>query len=1436
MSNNPNDKKNHLDDSSLLSAAIVSAPSVGGFGYTLQQMMKQKQFRPPRESSFASASRRIQGYDFKRGLVNTSAFGLEGQESFLRSEQGGAIAKKAWEEAVQSVGPLPPNLMNFAGNLSNTPVVEVYSSIKETLSRNDSMYMRKVASRFKSNVSSFTSHQRLTGTLPNLMKAENLNFPPSMQAHPIPTDIVPTLNRIQSSLKGYVKSEFFTRPGWEERGLGMHKFQFQVGNLGFNLNLPISHGGVLSEGLNQSTLRIAPGAAIFDKRTGKFTEMSRHALFMREFETSIVPGIVSGKYKQGFEVQRAINELYQKRIGSLENVPNLPTAMMGSKLNQFIGIRSQAVDLLIEEGDKFRSPTPRELPKLMKLGGYIGSTSPSNIAEGRVSKFDPSGWMISNLSVDQSKRLTQMNRLWTPTPEAQLEMMKTPWAIFETQQWRKDLGPHSAPRFRTLYVDPDTHPSLMKELGLEGSEALIRDTGLNRNMMKQQKTAFGVKLTSIRPDLAELIKKKKLKHGEVLGMTSEGLPFTYEKGMKLKGLEKGATEGVGEFHSLLYDELSQNTDSFKGFYNKAMYTWATPKRFEAAQAKLGAKLAGQFDVITSMDELKKQPAKFNDMMITELWNLTNKLKDTAAIQRNLKLKAFLRNPVSTARILQNKYAIKGAGGISFNQEGFTKEMLQLGLSTGADPADLGLVFGAIGKVHGKEWLQSALGQQENLLGTLTKGIAGGIAPVVYGGVGRELGVRPGAMGTIEPRIFDFLKAGQYGNLGPAMEKDILQRMAIGNADKFATHEALTKTLQSATGQVKATGAIWNQEYSSETFQNFIESGGGAIKAQGMPDIHVPGAGNVPGMSKFTTAGGQEVKTHLSQIYHDYARGVSKASSDAERSSALSNFITGIAEQHAPAGKGAGAIFRGELPGSSFLTGVSTLAGQRPSNLGEALVPEERMHSMINQLQDIYGPSTELEAMRTRVAAGESIPGAVFRHPGTEMYSLQTMNLKPVKGVKGDLMALPWEDINVKFKGEIQPWTGRFSPLVGMRGDFDADPYMPMIFHPQLSESIGKQLENKNNAETIAHMQYQVRSQIIKARGLAVGTGVEEMTTSANAIASAMKLGIAQSWTGQLSTGISEARNAVIQNLEGQKRTNALFTLGWMENVPLQGKNLTNQGLLNNAATSWFETMSSGLQERSAERLQASVGQIMGGSDLAKRLLTEDLQVESGPAGLKNLPSLNINETIGDIVGSLKKADVTGSTELYRMAAGREAISSKNVGRYIENIGNMLTPNTGGMFANISSAAQASKNYLLGLGESALEHKGAIGFGFAGSIAIATLLSTPKDTIGPGSSTNVAKAQMRQGKAVNRMDIPTQQEPHQLGTPSAPSPIVHRSMIAPGSDSVKMSIRARTGGKISNALLLDRVRSIGGRSSNVNVNIRDNTSSMDSNLLANKMFG
>src|SRR5690349_21228783 len=120
MSDNPNDKKN-LDDASLLSAALSSSPMIGGVGYGLHQMMKERQFRPPRETPFASAARRIGGYGFSSASKTASLDWLTQNAHRFAGAEAGEIARVAWLDALASVHPSAKVLMGFSQNLNSMP-------------------------------------------------------------------------------------------------------------------------------------------------------------------------------------------------------------------------------------------------------------------------------------------------------------------------------------------------------------------------------------------------------------------------------------------------------------------------------------------------------------------------------------------------------------------------------------------------------------------------------------------------------------------------------------------------------------------------------------------------------------------------------------------------------------------------------------------------------------------------------------------------------------------------------------------------------------------------------------------------------------------------------------------------------------------------------------------------------------------------------------------------------------------------------------------------------------------------------------------------------------------------------------------------------------------------------------------------------------------
>ncbi len=1453
MSKNPNDKKD-INDASLLSAAMVSAPAVGGFAYTLKDMMRHRQFRPPRESSFASAARRIQGYSYASKQDTAQLFHDTG---FLRTPQGGAVARKAWQQATGSAPDVMKNTV--LGPLSESDE-GVFGAIEHTVRNNQSNFMKRAASRFRQNVSAFTRHQQLTGALPNLIRAENFRFPSAVKNASLPPELTPIFNRIRSSL-GWGQTSFYSRDGWKERGFGTHQMMFKHGNIEFGFSVPVASKGMMAEGLTQSSMRIAPDVAIYDPVSKSIKErISRHEFLMRDFESSILPSIQSGKLKTSWDVQRAVDDLYERNIHSLQNVPNLPAGISSPGWEAYSKIRSQAIDIRIADANGFRAPDSREFTAAMKAGGFFPSTSPGNLAEARVSTFDPRGWSMTPTAEDLSRRITQANREWRATPDAVAEIMKTKWSIFETQQWRTDMGPNAAPHFRSLYINPDKHTDLLRKYAIGEGEHLIQNTPGNRKALEVFRAATPARLKSVRGDLRQLINGGNIKPGEVLGETIEGTPFTYQHGMKLRGLEEFATAGSGEFYSLYYDETVKAAEHTKGFFGAKGMRRLTPQdtffklASDVAQRSGNGILTQGIDMAINMDELKKNPARHNTQMITELWSLLDSMKDRDAVRRNQKLRVFLQNPTGVAGVMEKWATVGMKGGSRYSHEAFVQNLMKFSLKEAKlNPEQFGSVFGAVPYVLGKEGVRNVynnLAMDEfsfRHLRAMHKGVAGGIAQTIFGGTKEDTGA--GAFGSIEPRAFELLRGGHLGSIGDDISTEFMQRLAASNPETFTTHEALTKTLMSAGGKVSASGQIWDtstKSYGSQAFQDFIDGGGGFLRAPGVPDVYVPGSGSVPGMGTFTTAAEAEVKGKLSGIFHGYAREIGRADNEAARSDVFNTFLGQVGKEHAPSGKGAGSFLRGKgILGSRFLTGVSEAGGQRTTSPFTVGLSEKHAMGMFDEMAGI-GDKAAVEQMKQRFLEGKTIGGMVARHPFIGQYSLQPVNFQILRGVDDAVMTLPTISAQIRLAGEAKANPINLSPMVGMAGDLDADIYAAYLVNPDLSHKIQQQFTHASNESTTAYLQHTIRAQLIKAKA-AGGGAAEEITTVSKMVADAKKLATAQEWVGRLSNELSGAREAVGSRMSGQKAADARFLLEWLEQVPISGKHLKAQDVLEERMSSFFETIESSLRTRNPERMKEAVSGILRNSDsVTQRLLTQNIRIEEGGDQIRKLtgvstfrdvlPGIDMSNSVDSIMNSLQLADAAGATEATRMAAGRSTLTNKTLSRYLGKVGGMLGKKDG-LMAGISSATQAASNVLGQLGESMIRNKKAVGFGFAGSIALATLLSSPKDTIGPASGLDEGRVDLSPGKAANRMN----QESHQggtvssLGQPTVPSMMRNSTSIAPGGDSVRMSVKARSRGRTNGSYVGNRVRMASGRNANVNVNVREDASSLNPHVLANKLF-
>ncbi|RKZ05190.1 hypothetical protein DRQ25_16605, partial [Candidatus Fermentibacteria bacterium] len=1020
---------NRDDGFSFLKGAAIAAPLGIGASLSFRGMADKGYFKMPQAPSspaFLSNLRQM-GLQSNQGTNYAEFFG-NNQLLFKKEPE---LARTAWVQAVQATDPMAQEVLSFGGDFKAVSPGKVVSSIEQTLQRNNSIFMARIYNKFRSNVSVLRKHYEVTGKIPKFKAVEGLSFPAPRNT---------PINQLPASIAAFHEKmikdtgvtaagptvKYYTRKGWA--GYGTYVMPFMKDKMPFEVTVPMSRKGTLMEGLTQSARRVAPGAEILDPRSGAVERLSRHEFYLKDIERSVLPGIKSGAYKSGWEIEKALGQVYEKRIGGLDAIPNFPTGEQSEAWKSYARIKGQSFDIVTEgklaelrPGESYRSvfkgPTEGQFKSVFGRSDVFPFTSPKNLAQGRGSYFNAADWYMTG-HMDWSGQPRQINRHWRASDKAVSEMLSSgsaKWSIFETQAWRRDFGHHAAPWVPTIYVDPVKHGAVLEQLGMKEGEGLIASKYAKQ--LEVVGKPYPIHLGHVVEGVAERIKTgEAFKVGEVLGEMPGGGNVVYEKGMKLLGLEPFETVGKGQEFALKYELTLPSEIAAKRFdpkgTEKLMNAWDLEKGVAEMTKDLPPEQRYQFTKyqgnvrLASMDVLKYQQA-LNTQKITGLHKLIKERHQQSAYGRSSRMARFLENPVGVT-------AAMSAGKTGPEFLGSLERLAR----------DAGLSKGQFGAIFGEG----------------TSGLSMGISQSMFHDPMKMTGA--GALGSLEPRIFDVLKGGQFGPLGEEISAELAGRLAYTNPGKLAAYEGLTKTLASYEGMLTPgkAGIGWDvttKGYTQKGFQGFIESGGGFMKiGAGQKDIFVPG-GDV--LTPYKTAAGKLIPGDVAMEYHGLARDMAKLHIQSKRAGLgeagkiVDGFITNIQAHQAPFGSGVGAVARGQVAGSRFLRAISKFKGKGSESVGTAIIPEYMGYQMLEELEALPGmDAKKLTEMGDRLRAGKSVGGLTWRHPLAGPYSMIPMNIQMSKDITEAVISMPSKMIDIGMGNPIE-----LSPMVGMGADRDA---------------------------------------------------------------------------------------------------------------------------------------------------------------------------------------------------------------------------------------------------------------------------------------------------------------------------------------------------------------------------------------------------------------
>lgn len=1263
-----------------------------------------------------------------------------------------SILKTALQQALNSTDPvLAKSLKKAAETLVNTEDAGVQQAVEAIIRNKASRTNIGIFNQFQRNVKALTKHYQVTGGLATFSNV--IPGKPTMIPMEVPAGIQSRVSNIAQLLGAHttVRGNFFSTPGLAKEGLGTFNFPIRAMGTVFDLEVPVANKGMMARGIIPKSRFIAPDALVIDKATGATSRFSRHELFLEELERRL------GQEKNPVRSKRQFGRIVRdvrKQVYNLEAMSSLPRAMKPGMEQAYETVRAGQIDILVRQGEKLRSPTPEERAVAMRQHNLFLGTSPGDIAAGRVQTLNLAQNKMTPEFQAWERRVESNFRKWGLTPESMTRIQSVKrlnryYGAYTTPEMKALTGgAMSMPNFKTLYLDTENPlvQNAFKYAGVEMREGEMLMSKRIANLVEFE-TTHTKRLSEVVPDLIERINSGTFnpKVGEILGRTESGDLLKFDSSMRILSAEIGAEDIERGFVTLGYSERQKLRSGSKLFGDHKnvlqMMSDKQQKRLLQALKRDGLVQTG-FDVIASIDDLRKNSGLLTKQMMTAFGeSVVSKGKygtvDVMDMARALSKSSIANVEGSTAieRFTEGVMQLTAkAHGASLTSGGFAD--IFAGAARTVEP---GRFAALTGKYFGS--------QVESYLQSLTSPLRGavGITEAAYSGLGYHDVNLPA---TIEPRLFDILDSPVISG-GSNVAKDFASRVAVGESEKFAIHGELSKTLASLNRQEVA-GSAKMARFSIQDaavrgsvlqdFEQFVAKGGGLVEFGGdVAPMYVPGADVVRPMRKYKS--GQ--KELMGTLESEYSNIVEEASRMYDPSNPLSReefgrklqgFQASMSKQWAPGGKGMGGYLRGRMVGSRALLGVSQAGGVtgdaifRQAGTTQAVgISKEAGLSMFEDMARLGTyDAAALGDMKARFLKGEGITTMLGRHPSIGPFSAQPVMAHMVEGMEDAAqMIIPevTQNVGIKVGSVTENIAMRFTPLIGLAGDKDADTYTLSMLAPDDEKVLRKSAMYGDSSFARAYTEHQVRSQLLKQKAQASDIGrysLQDLMEVAG-----KKLATPETELGQLSLQLTEAKRAVIgSNLDAGSRVRAFGLLEWLEQTPISGKHLNTQQILNNEMSATLSAITEGFKNRQAGMTEEAILNLANTNKAREVLLNGIDLTEEGRAALKatmgvdigRVEGFNVQRTISDIMESLGVFRSSGASR------GANALTGKGGTSAMDLLASLGTRPIG---------AEMAENAIIGLNKfganamSAIKgNLGPVGLGFAGAIALATVLSQP----------------------------------------------------------------------------------------------------------------
>lgn len=1339
--------------------------------------------------------------DLRRRLLDRNLRSLKDlSQHFMHSPQ---LVMKEWEAAKRFVLPHEGELGDFKV-LPEDP----FPGIEITMRKSGSLYRDEVYSRFAANLRTIL-RSGAVDVLGNLTEAQLVGYMERVDSLlPEPAILKKEPFDIKDQRLRAIIQEISDTLGVdlkvERRGLAGEPGELIFTEQGGKRVLfsipeafaprPGDYAGLVRQG---STLQniYAPGVFATVDETGQLTgELETFSELKARKILEAVQAYKSGEFKGTLRAaiaatEEEVNKLLEFMEPSIGFKPgdfSLETIYKANQLTVFNA-----------KGEPLRGQAQRDF-----LTRYAEQLKLSPVAgQGKFGLLDPEelyGGFYNEQ--DYARKPWQFIRQFRPTEQAQAAIRSsafggTEWDFLDSPIAIKEFNGPSGPRLKTLYLSDEQirHLSEVFNMPIGDGELLI-----NSKMAEQAQVARRrrISLSEINNHLTKELMKRgitlsKLESAQrfegfefegILGRNIEGALESVERDQRIRiigvapVINRGPEGTTVKTLDLLVEEildlsgLEKLFGSLKGMARKVdfsrMATLKAGKETLASYLGIAPNELATFGAIGRLDDLKKDPSKllmqkFSDVMMQAPEDI---LKESSAHLERIR---------SLPTIEQQEAAI----------------------------AELGSRFGY-----------------------QPTGLTIGISRLHFGGTKEFTGA--GNMGTMEPRILTLLEGGAFGSSTDDLGKQLLARVMAAHPDKYLLHQELGKTLESIAGRRKpgVKDLIIDPAEATPDDMARVRRSGFWMKTNiaEIPYVYIPGYEKVPALRPIKIGSGEMVESSpVSKIFRDIENDIRMLRNEAagyDVDTVLANFtrdntgyISRLAREYAIAGKGAGALTRGNLIGSRFLTAASDI-GERPSSFYKDIskmdlpdpnlvvgIPEEYGLQMIKEMSDIYDADA-MEDMAKRFQKGELIGGAIARHPFIGPYSMQPVLMKKVNTPEPVILVPEkMKDITIHLGDQTLQKQITGGVLTGMALDKDADIVMAIALDPKLEGIIRTELTTPNS-ELMRAMDtglremedHSIRMQLLKAKK---GDAAKDLTLNQlqKMAADKSKLSVVDEEVGRVSARLQRARQAIVDSsLDRSAQLQALGLLEWLEQQPISGKHLSQNRVLSGEFERQMFMIRTGaggdpraLINTVREMVLPDVDESkLTQSELAERRLAEamlgegiEVTIDGQKRFVKGIElektAYNISRSLDEYINQgLGKRQAT--IDRFISIKGAQSINLETLGKFLD--ANNLSRDgfnaiTREAMAAINKATASARSKLKPLGRPALIAATALGMG-------AFLLSGPPGILPPppnpeGEEPPQRTPQMRAPMASPHMRNSSRDEvqpgfiTQQLGAPTAP---------------------------------------------------------------------